>query len=142
LQVSPTGQELARLSLPGAWGVAHYKGKVYVAQYLSTTTVIGPYTGSAVAVLDATTLQFITRLTPPPALARIWQDGQSGYSGIAISPSGMLYVVDQIWRFVDVNSMGNQFIPAPVDPIYNPRQINFVATGNKWYWDRVLMLQL
>jgi hypothetical protein len=143
LQIDPNGDEVAQTPLAGAWGLAHFKGKVHVAQYLSTATTAGvpSYTGSAVAVLDATTLQFITQLTPPLALARVYDNNDSGYSGLAISPSGMLYVADQIWKLVQVtaNNAATFFTPSPVDPKFSPAQI---ATTNRWYWDRVLMLQL
>jgi hypothetical protein len=141
-QIDPNGKELARTPLAQAWGVAHFKGKVYVAQYLGTTITAGvpTYTGSAVAVLDATTLQFLTRLTPPLALARVYNDIDSGYSGLVISPSGMLYVADQIWKLSQITGIvATRFTPSPVDPQYSPTQF---TASNRWYWDRVLMLQL
>jgi hypothetical protein len=138
MQLDPNGVELARTPVAGAWGLATYRGKVYVAQYLSTTTAALNSVGSGVAVLDASNLALITTLKPPAALARAFQDDDSGYSGVAISPTGTLYVCDQIWQLITANAT-NTFTPAPVSPT---QQATLINSGNRWYFDRVLQRQV
>jgi len=134
-QIAPDGTQVASATVGGSWGVAHYNGKVYVAQYLSTSSTAASSTGSGVAVLQASNLQFITTLKPPPALARIFQDTDSGYSGIAVSPTGTLYVADQLWMVITA-SAGSPYLPSPV----NATAVNI--TSGQWFFDRVLMRQV
>jgi hypothetical protein len=52
----------------------------------------------------------------------------------------MLYVADQIWKLSQITGIvATRFTPSPVDPQYSPTQF---TASNRWYWDRVLMLQL
>lgn len=88
------------------------------------------------AVLEASNLQFIATLKPPTALARTYQptNNDAGYSGIAVSPTGTLYVADQIWKRTVASS--NPFLPSPV---------NATATtinSGTWFFDRVLIRQV
>lgn len=137
LQVAPDGTELARTTVGGAWGLATYQGKVYVAQYLSTSGSAAGSTGSGVAVLDASDLSLITTLKPPATLERVWDDTDSGYSGVAISPTGILYVADQIWNRIN-SATSNPFTPTPVSPSQTASQIN----SGRWFFDRVLQRQV
>lgn len=139
VQVAPDGTELSRTTVTGAWGVAHYNGRVYVEQYLSTTTVSGSSTGSGVAVLSASDLTLITTLKPPAGLARVYQDDDSGYSGVAVSPTGILYVADQLWKRVGSGGSALPFTPAPVSPSQSPAAS--ITTG-LWFFDRVLQRQV
>lgn len=143
LQVARDGTELARRTVPGAFGVVHYNGKLYVTQYLSTNTVAGASTGSGVAVLKTSDLTFVTTLKPPAGLpARSFQDNDSGYSGIAVSPTGMLYVADQIWKRVGTSAPNTAFpfTPSPVSPTQSPAA-EIVSPG-LWFFDRVLQRQV
>lgn len=141
MQIDADGVELARTPVGGAWGLATYRGRVYVAQYLSTSTAALNSVGSGVAVLDAADLSLITTLKPPAALARVFNDGDSGYSGVAISPTGTLYVCDQIWKLNTVvsNNPSTYFTPEPVSGTQTASPIN---DGGRWYFDRVLQRQL
>ena len=134
-QLSPNGTELACTTLPEAWGLAHYNGRVYVAQFLSTSIVAETFTGSGVAVLRASNLELITTLKPPQTLARVTQDADSGYSGVAISPTGMLYVADQAWWWPTF-APGASYVPGPVNATASP-----IINGT-WAFDRVLMHQV
>lgn len=144
LQVAPDGTELARATVPGAFGVAHYNGNLYVTQYLSTSTVAGTSTGSGVAVLRSSDVTFITTLKPPADLVRVFQENDSGYSGIAVSPTGMLYVADQIWKRVGTGGTPTApntplpFLPSPVSPSQSATDV----TSGLWLFDRVLQRQV
>lgn len=144
LQVAPDGTELARRTVPGAFGVVHYNGKLYVTQYLSTNTVAGTSTGSGVAVLRSSDVTFITTLKPPADLVRVFQEDDSGYSGIAVSPTGMLYVADQIWKRVGTGGSPTApntplpFLPSPVSPSQSATNV----TSGLWLFDRVLQRQV
>lgn len=135
MQVNPDGTELERTTVAGAWGVAHYNGRVYVAQYLSTSTNAGNSTGSGVAVLLASDLTLITTLKPPASLTRIFQDNDSGFSGLTVSATGILLVADQIWNRI-LPTAGAPYTPSPVNQAATP------ITSGTWFFDRVLQRQV
>ncbi|MET8942002.1 IPT/TIG domain-containing protein [Streptomyces sp. NPDC004542] len=75
----------------GAMDVALFGGKLYVSQYLANN--------SQIAVLDAATLAPVDTLTIP-AFPHPNTALDTGYSGIDISNTGMIYVADQIYASV------------------------------------------
>jgi hypothetical protein len=139
MQVNSSGIFNQSVIVSGAWGVALYKDRVYVAQYLSNNTVGVGVNGSAVSVLKASDLSQVAFLKPPSNLTRVHQDTDSGYTGLTVDPvAGKLYVVDQIWKWIP-SSAGNFFVVDPVPPALSPGQN---ITGAQVLLDRVLVRNL
>ena len=107
-------------SVSGAMDLALYGGKVYVTQYLSTS--------SAIAVLDGTTLSLLDTLNPTITHTYLG-DGDNGYSGIAIDPTGRLYLADQIYDNTTVSGQNTLYDRILVAQVPEPSTLVLVTCG-------------
>lgn len=85
-RLAPDGSPTHAVGVNGAADIAIYGEHLYVTQYLANH--------SAIAVLDKHTMAMTVTLKT--GIAHPNHDADSGYSGIAISSTGVLYVADQI----------------------------------------------
>ncbi|HTE20282.1 MAG TPA: HYR domain-containing protein [Armatimonadota bacterium] len=102
LKINANGTAAVRVTLPHtreAMDVALFQNRVYVTQYLSSDSVV--------TVLNKSDLSFAGRLNtgiPHPYSGAVpGTDVDNGYSGIAISRLGRIYVADQIFAVVGPN---------------------------------------
>lgn len=125
-KISPNGQTVSSASVPGAFSVALLGSRLYVSEY-------GEGSYPAVTVLNASTLatedSFYTGFTNTST------SRDSGYSGIAISPQGKIYLADQFYSSPGYSDRLLVSSPQPIGSPFcsslSPYLRNFLeSTGN------------
>ena len=103
-------------------GIALFAGNAYVTEYLASDSAIGVFNMSNLAPAGVITLP---NPTGPSGFNATFPTGSdSGYSGIAISPTGQIYVAEQIY-----NTTSSSFSPNGTTAI----------TGNSIIFDRIMV---
>lgn len=105
LKIAPSLSTYTSTPVVEAMGVALYGSNVYVAQYNSTA--------SSVAVLSSSNLTHIDTLTFSGVPAHSNTSVDSGYSNVAISASGTLYVADQLFTSTNHDQILVAHVPEP-----------------------------
>jgi hypothetical protein len=104
----------------GAMDVAIFQSRLVVSQYLAGS--------STVAVLNKSDLSLVSTLTTGITHSNTASD--SGYSGIAVSSAGKIYVVDQVYA-----PTSNSYTPPATS--FNPSPQNFGSVS--MMFDRILV---
>lgn len=109
-KVAPDGSSASYTAVPGAFDVTLAGVDAYVSQYGESDSGAGP----AVAVVDTATMAITSELSTGYTNTNPSRD--SGYSGIAISPQGSLYLADEFYSATSYSDMLLVSPPQPVPP--------------------------